>query len=167
MTKSRRDGRGLRRYNRVVMGHTYTDILLHCVWSTLGRVHSIKPGWQEELWAYIGGVARNHKFQCIQAGGISDHLHALIRLPAAVPIPSTLQFMKGLPSKWVHETNRAPSFDWQQGYAAFSVSRSQVGEVVEYIRNQAEHHKTRSFEDELITMLTKHGVQYDARYVFG
>ena len=95
-------------------------------------------------------------------GGASDHVHALLSLPAALSIAKAMQLLKGNSSKWIRETfPKMHLFAWQEGYGAFSVGVSGVDATVAYIHNQAEHHRTRSFREEFATMLKKHGLAYD------
>jgi REP element-mobilizing transposase RayT len=145
------------------MSHTHAHNLLHCVFSTKERLPLIqKP---EELWRYTVGLAYNKSVHVIAAGGTSNHVHLLMLLPQTVTLAKTMQEIKANSSRWLHETLR--SFQWQEGYGAFSVSHSQRETVARYIANQEEHHRERSFEEEFITLLRKSGIDYDPRYVFG
>ena len=100
--------------------------------------------------------------------GASDHIHILASLPTEISVAKAAQVAKGGSSKWIHDTFPDKStFAWQRGYGAFSVSISQIQDTVEYIRNQEEHHRTRSFQDEYVMLLKKHGVEYDERYLWG
>ena len=94
-----------------------------------------------------------------------DHAHLLIQLPATLALSKAVQLVKGGSSQWVGE--HGPEFAWQEGYGAFSVSKSNIDAVVKYIANQEAHHRKISFEDEFIALLKKHGIEYDPRYVFG
>ena len=101
----------------------------------------------------------------IKIGGMADHVHILFALPADVTLAHAVQVFKANSSRWMRE--RVPTFAWQEGYAAFSVSASGVGAVKKYIENQPEHHKRRSFEEEFLALLKKCGVAYDPKFVFG
>src|SRR5207237_260912 len=97
-------------------------------------------------------------------GGAADHVHMLLSLPPTISVAKAVQLLKGNSSKWIHETFPAMhSFGWQEGYGAFSIGVSGIEPTVAYIRNQTEHHRTRSFREEFATMLRKHGFQYDER----
>ncbi len=148
------------------MAHTYVSNLLHCVFSTKERRESIRAEWQPKLWAYMGGIARQKGFQALAVGGTKNHAHALLSLPATISVAKAIQLVKGGSSKWIHDTLGARLFDWQDGYGAFSVGRSSLKATVEYIENQVEHHKRRSFEDEYRAILRKHGMDID-EYTFG
>ena len=150
------------------MSHSYSSNRIHLVFSTKRREKSLPDEFQPKLWAYMAGIARNNKFTAIQVGGFSDHVHALLLLPAVLPLAKAVQLLKGNSSKWINETKAAGAdFAWQEGYGAFSVGASQTQAVVRYIRNQAAHHAKRSFEDEFVALLKKYEVSYDPQYVFG
>ncbi len=145
------------------MSHAHAWILGHCVFSTKERANLIPD--PDELCRYITGVARAKNITLLAAGGIPNHIHLLIALPAAVALAKVVQDLKGNSSRWLGE--RGIRFAWQEGYGAFGVSQSQKQAVAEYIARQEEHHKKWSFEQEFMTLLRKSGVAYDPRYVFG
>jgi REP element-mobilizing transposase RayT len=135
---------------------------LHCVFSTKGRRRLITPELQARLWPYLGGVARENKMKALMVGGVEDHVHVLLSLPATLASSKALQLLKGNSSKWVHETFPAQwDFAWQEGYGAFSIGVSGVDGTIAYIQNQEEHHRTRTFQEEFITFLKNHGMEYD------
>ena len=146
---------------------TYTNLLFHIIYSTKYRKPSIDPLWQDELYAYIGGILRDNRGVLLKAGGIEDHIHLLAKLPPTIAVSDMLRLMKANSSKWINETKKPKkSFEWQPGYAAFSVSESQVGTVESYIENQREHHQKRTFQEEFLLLLEKHGIEYAPQYVF-
>lgn len=150
------------------MPHSYTSNLIHCIFSTRERRKIIQPEWQERLWSYFGGIARANSFQTLAAGGIADHVHLLLWVPPAMPVAKAVQLIKCGSSKWVNtQFPAARRFEWQQGYGAFSISRSHLKPTVDYIERQAEHHKKRTFAEEFVAILRKHQIDYDPRYVFG
>jgi REP element-mobilizing transposase RayT len=123
---------------------------------------------QQRLWPFIGGVARENGMKALAVGGVGDHAHVLLSLPAIIPTAKAVQLIKGGSSKWVHETFPGRrSFAWQEGYGAFSVSVSHVGDTVAYIQHQAEHHRRTSFEDEFRQFLKKHNIEFDERHIWG
>jgi REP element-mobilizing transposase RayT len=144
------------------MPHTYASNFIHCVFSTKERKPIIPPDRMQRLWAYIAGIGQGEGLTWLAAGGTINHAHLLFVLPAACSLAQAVQKLKGKSSLWM-----GPDFSWQEGYGAFSVSASQIPAVKEYIHNQAEHHKNRSFEEEFISLLEHYGIEYDPKYVFG
>lgn len=147
------------------MPHTYSTNLVHCVFSTKGRVDSIPDQFREQLYAYIFGIARNLGIGILAIGGTCNHAHILMALPAKHPLSDVVRDLKANSSRWMSEHDFR--FSWQEGFGAFSVSPSQVVVLKEYIRNQAEHHKKRNFEEEFLLLLKKSGIEYDPKCVFG
>ena len=114
------------------------------------------------LWPYLGGIAKQNQIKAFAIGGASDHVPVLLSLPATLSLAKAMQLLKGNSSKWIRETfPKMRAFAWQEGYGAFSVGVSGVDATVAYIRNQAEHHRTRSFREEYMAMLKKHGFAYE------
>ena len=119
------------------MANTYTSLHYHFTFSTKNREPWIAQSIQNRIWAYIGGVARAHKITAIQIGGIDDHIHALVMAPPTLSPSHIAQYLKGDSSKWIHEKfSELRLFEWQDGYGGFTVSRSQIPNVVKYIKNQ-------------------------------
>jgi len=147
------------------MPHTYSQNYLHVVFSTKERRKLITKELQPKLWSYMAGIGRNNGFLVLANGGMEDHVHLLIQLPATLALAKAVQLLKGSSSKWEGEHGR--EFSWQEGYGAFSVSKSNMNAVVKYIANQETHHRKITFEDEFIALLEKHGIEYDPKYVFG
>ena len=103
----------------------------------------------------------------LAVGGTFDHLYALLSLPSMMSFAKAVQLIKGGSSKWVHDTfPKHSKFRWQEGYGAFSVSASQVSKTIAYIENQREHHRKRSFQEEFVALLKRHGIGYDSRFLF-
>jgi putative transposase len=149
------------------MPSTFTNLLYHIVFSTKQREPLITEDFREELYKYIGGIIRAEGGILIEIGGIEDHIHLLAKIKPSVSISEMLNKIKANSSKWINENDKAPRrFQWQEGYAAFTVSESQAPHVREYIRNQEEHHQKTSFQEEFIAILEKHGVSYDPRYIW-
>ena len=144
--------------------HSFTSILIHCVWSTKKREPVLSSDLRGRLWPYLGGIARENKMKALAIGGAADHVHMLISLPATLSLSKALQLLKGNSSNWIHETfPKLHPFEWQEGYGAFRVGVSGVDATAAYIRNQTEHHRTRSFREEFRAMLRRHGFHYDER----
>jgi putative transposase len=150
------------------MGHSYTSCLFHCVFSTKNREPLIDEKIRERLWPFIGGIAREHGMRALEVGGVSDHTHMLLSLPATLPIARAMQLIKSGSSRFVKETfAHCRGFAWQEGYGAFSVSVSVRERTIAYIRNQEKHHKRRTFQEEVLEFLEAHGIEYDPRYLWG
>ncbi len=150
------------------MPHSYTSVLIHYVFSTKERHKSISPEVREKLWPYLGGIARENDMTALAIGGTDDHVHILVSLPSTLSTSKAIQFLKAGSSKWIHEAFPTHQFfAWQEGYGAFSVSISGIADTVAYINAQADHHKTRSFQEEFIAFLERHEMKYDERYVWG
>ena len=148
-------------------GMSYVSSYYHCVFSTKERRPLITPGLQERLWPYLGGIARQNEMKAIEIGGVADHVHILLSLPSTLSIAKAMQLIKGGSSKWVHESfPEHRLFGWQVKYGAFGVSVSLLDKTIQYIRNQAEHHRKMTFQEEFLALLKKHGIAYDERYLW-
>src|SRR4029450_11520204 len=146
--------------------HSFVSCLIHCVWSTKDRDPGLIPDLRERLWPYLGGIAKQNQMKALAIGGAADHVHILLSLPAKLSIAKAVQLLKGNSSKWIRETfPKMRSFAWQEGYGAFRVGISGVDATVNYINNQTEHHRKRSFRQEFIAMLQKHHFEYESMLV--
>jgi putative transposase len=149
------------------MSHAYISNLMHCVFSTKERLPLIDSELESRLWPYVGGIARENRMKALAVGGTDDHVHTLLSLPSTISVAKAVQLIKGGSSKWIHDAVPAyRDFAWQEVYGAFSVSSSQLKKTAAYIERQKEHHRKRSFQEEFIEFLDKHGIEYDRRYVF-
>jgi REP element-mobilizing transposase RayT len=149
------------------MPGTYSQFLLHVVFSTKHRKNLITKEIQLRLYDYIGGIVRAENGTLHAIGGTPDHVHLLLRWRTDATIADLMRTVKSRSTRWVKDTFApAQPFAWQEGYAVFSVSKSVERDVKAYIENQAEHHRKRTFEEELIALFRAHGVAYDERYVF-
>jgi len=143
--------------------HTFHSCLIHCVFSTQDRHPFLTISIRERLWPYLGGIARENEMKALAIGGVSDHAHLLLSLPATLSTSKALQLLKGNSSKWLRETFpelRKQGFAWQEGFGAFSIGISSMEETIHYIQTQEEHHRTKSFQEELKTFLKKHGYAF-------
>jgi putative transposase len=134
------------------------------VFSTKNRRNTISKDWQPRLWAYLGGICKNNEMIPLAVGGTENHVHILFHLPPRLALAKAVGLLKTNSSKWMGEQRK--EFSWQEGYGAFSVSSSNLDQVIRYIESQEAHHRKTSFEDEFRALLRKHGVEYDAKFVF-
>ncbi|MFN7946371.1 MAG: IS200/IS605 family transposase [Blastocatellia bacterium] len=150
------------------MANTYSSLYYHLIFSTKNRAAWLKAEIEPRVWEYIGGIARQNKMTALQIGGIEDHLHVLVMAPPVFSPGKIAQLLKGGSSLWIHtEYPALRNFAWQDGYGAFTVSKSNLPDVIRYIQNQREHHRKRTFQEEYLEFLRKHGIEYDERYVWG
>ena len=149
------------------MSQSLIKIYDHIVFSTKYRRTLIDDEISDELFNYIGGICKNLECFPLQVGGYKNHVHSFVNLSKKITVMDLLEEMKKSSSKWIKtKGNRYKDFYWQGGYAAFSVNPKDVDIVINYIKNQAEHHRKQSFEDELINFLKKYGMDYDERYLW-
>ena len=149
------------------MANTYSQIYFHFVFSTKNRENFIHQDIENRVWSYIGGIARKHNLTALQIGGIENHIHSLVISKPTIEPSLIAKWLKGESSKWISEEFSLTNFSWQDGYGIFSVSKSNVEKVIEYIKNQREHHLAQSFEVEYVELLKLHDIDYDEKYLFG
>jgi REP-associated tyrosine transposase len=148
------------------MAHTYSNLLIHAIFGTKDHRRLLDTEVKSEVFPYMGGIIRNLGGVPIIINGSHDHVHALFGQPVTLSVSDMMEKLKANSSKWVHQ--RWPQrrlFAWQQGYAAFSVSHSRLGQVRSYIESQEKHHAKQSFREELAAFLKKNDISYDPRYV--
>ncbi len=147
------------------MAQSLSKIYVHLVFHTKYSSVTILEKDLPKLFAYIDGIIVNNKAMVIQIGGIHNHLHILCTLPRTISTASFVEDIKKCSSKWIKTLDPYYSnFAWQGGYGIFSVSESQVSKVKNYILNQKQHHKVRTFEDEYVSLLDIHKIEYDKDY---
>jgi putative transposase len=151
----------------ISMANTFSSLNVHCVFSTKERVPVLTPEIRERLWPYIGGIAKQNGLHPKCIGGVADHVHVLLALPTTLGVAKAMQLIKSGSSAWIHQTfQQLRNFGWQQGYGAFSVSISQLPQTIHYIENQLEHHRTRTFQEEYLSFVKAHGINFDAKYLW-
>ncbi|MBC7833905.1 MAG: IS200/IS605 family transposase [Phycisphaerales bacterium] len=149
------------------MPGTFSQVLLHVVFSTKQRRPWITPEVAERLYPYLGGIVRAERGTLYDIGGVEDHVHLYLRWRPDGAVSDLMRTVKARSSKWVHETFvELRDFGWQEGYSVFSVSKSQEATVKSYIARQREHHEVEDFRSELLRLLEAHGVAHEERYVF-
>ena len=149
------------------MANTYTQIHIQAVFSVQNRQCIISDSWKNELYKYITGIIKNNKHKPLAINGMPDHIHILFGLRPAQSISDLLQDIKGSSSKWINEKKFVKrKFSWQEGYGAFSYRKSDIPQIINYIRNQQEHHRRKSFTEEYLELLKEFNIDYDERYIF-
>jgi putative transposase len=149
------------------MGHSYTNLLYHIVFSTKERQPLLGTEINPRLYDYLGGAIRSEGGQSLSINGCADHVHVLARLRQDKAVSDVLRAIKANSSGWIHRTfPGSRDFAWQRGYGAFSVSQYEAQTVQQYIANQQGHHQRVSFKEEFISLLDAHGIEYDERYLW-
>ena len=142
------------------MSHSHICCLVHVVFATAERRQTIRGDLQEQLYGYLGGIARENGIPALAIGGAADHVHLLLSLPRTISVAKAVQLLKTGSSKWIHENHPGlRSFAWQEGYGAFSIGVSQRSNTVRYIETQSERHKRVSFAEEMKKFLAAHGIE--------
>ena len=149
------------------MPNTYTQIYIHVIFAVQGRQNLIHKGWRNELYKYITGIVRENNQKLYIINGVADHVHILLSLRPAIAISELIRDIKAGSSKWINDKQFIKGkFRWQEGYGAFSYGQSQLPRVIKYIKNQEEHHRKKSFQEEYIEFLEKYEVDYKERFLF-
>ena len=149
------------------MAQTLVSLLVHIIFSTKNRESLITPEIEPELFAYIGGILRNHESGLLDAGGTTDHVHLLISQSKNIALSSLMKDVKKDSSSWIKTRDRRfRNFHWQDGYGAFSIGQTDIPELNKYIAGQKERHRKRTFQEELIAFLDEYGMTYDERYLW-
>jgi REP element-mobilizing transposase RayT len=148
------------------MPSTHLSLHYHVVFSTKDRHPFIADEWRNRLHEYLGGLIRAADGIPEAIGGTADHVHLLVGLRATHSLASFVQDIKQSSSRCLHETVSVKNFAWQPGYGVFTVSVSNRAAVKEYIANQTEHHRTKTFQEEYVAFLQKHCVEYDEKYLW-
>ena len=149
------------------MANTYTQIHLQLVFAVQNRISLVQPSWKDELHKYMTGIIQNYNHKLLTINGMPDHMHILIGMRPTQSLSELMQQLKGDSSGWINNKKLVPGkFSWQEGYGAFSYSKGQVPQVINYIKRQEEHHKKMTFREEYLYMLKKYEVEFDERYIF-
>lgn len=148
------------------MPNTYTQLHIQFVFAVKFRQGLINPAWKDRLHAYITGIFQHNKHKMLQINSMPDHIHILIGMRPHQSISSLIQNVKTESSKWIKEQNLCDQFYWQEGYGAFSYAKNQVSNVIQYIKNQEEHHAKNSFLDEYKKLLSEFDIDWEQEYLF-
>lgn len=152
--------------NNIPMANTYTQIHLQLIFAVQYRAALIDKEWKVDLYKYMTGIVQNNKHKLISINGMPDHVHILIGMRPHQSLSDLMQDIKGDSSTWINDQHLTKSkFRWQEGYGAFSYSRSHLKAVINYIENQEKHHRNISFTDEYKNFLEKFEVEFDDRYI--
>jgi putative transposase len=148
------------------MPATYCSLHYHLIFSTKDRLPILTKDWRSDMHAYLGGIVRKLKGVPVAINGSEDHVHLLVGLRATHCLSDLLRELKSGSSEWAHATVGRKSFAWQPGYFGATVSPSLIEKVKQYVRNQEEHHRRKSFQEEYLEFLRLSGIEYDERYVW-
>ena len=148
------------------MSSTYGSLLCHTVFSTHQRLPQIDSNWRPRLHGLLGRLLLDRGAQPIEIGGVADHVHILLALRPTHCLGDLMRALKRDSSRWVHDTIGQHTFAWQTGYSYFGVCPDGVEDLRRYIRDQEAHHRKRSFQEELIALLTAYGVDYDEQFLW-
>ncbi len=149
------------------MAQSLARVLIHLIFSTKHRAPLLPQTPYPELHAYAQGILQTQKCHLLEMNNVADHVHALFDLHRTAALSNVVMHLKKGTSRWLKEQSAAfQQFDWQEGYGAFSIGRSQQDDVVGYIRGQQERHRHLSFQDGFRRFLDRYGIEYDERYVW-
>lgn len=148
------------------MPSTHTSLHYHLIFSTKDRIPMIAEDWRDELHSYIGGIIKKLEGVPLAVGGIEDHAHLLIGLKATHCLASFMREIKSGSSEWVHNNLGKKRFAWQPGYGGYTISPSNIEPVRQYVLNQKEHHRHKTFQEEYVEILRMSGIEYDERYLW-
>jgi putative transposase len=149
------------------MANTYTQIHIQCVMAVKYRQSLINRQWREQVHQYITGIVQNNGHKLLAVNSMPDHLHLFFGFRPTQSLSDLMRMVKGDSSEWINKEDFIKSqFNWQDGYGAFSYSRSHVKNVIEYILNQEKHHQKKTFLEEYQQILDQFEVDYDERYIF-
>ena len=149
------------------MPETYTKIYIHVVFAVYKRQPLISNQWSNQLFAYINGIIENNKHKLIAINGMPDHVHLLISMSPEQALSDLLRDIKTNSTLWINRNQRQNiKFTWQRGYSAFAISFNDINRVRAYIENQQEHHRVKTYQEEVIQFLNENNISYDSQYLF-
>ena len=149
------------------MANTYTQIHIHFVFAVKFRKGLISNEWKAELYKYITEIIQSNDHKLLAINGIEDHIHIFVGMRPTQSISDLMKIVKQSSSLWINEKRfTQQKFQWQEGYGAFSHSKSQVETVIKYILNQEEHHKKETFKKEYLDMLQRFEIEYEEKYAY-
>jgi len=155
------------KYKHAIMANTYTQIHIQAVFAVQNRQSLIKNEWKGELYKYITGIIQNNNHKVLQINGMPDHIHILFGMRPTQSLSDLMKQVKQDSSKWINNKKFVDGkFSWQAGFGAFSYSKSELPNVINYIKNQEHHHKSNTFQEEYLQLLKEFNIEFDERYIF-
>lgn len=149
------------------MPGTFSQLYIQVVFAVKGRENLISQSWKDDLHRYIAGIIKGKAQKSIIVNGMPDHIHAFLGLKPSMAVSDLVRDIKNNSSKWINENKLIKGkFSWQEGYGAFSYAHSQIDSVYNYILNQEEHHRTKTFREEYVDFLKRFEVEYNEKYLF-
>lgn len=149
------------------MPGTFSQLYVQIVFAVKGRQNLIQKSWKEELYKYMAGIIANKGQKTIIINGVENHVHIFVGLKASVSISDLVRDIKNNSTNFINEKKWVDGkFSWQEGFGAFSYSRSHIDRVYRYIQNQEEHHKVATFKEEYISFLKEYEIEFDEKYLF-
>ncbi len=149
------------------MANTYTQIHIQAIFAVQNRQSLIQREWREELYKYITGIIQKNNHKMLQINGMTDHIHIFFGMRPSQSLSDLMKAVKGDSSEWINKRGfTKQKFSWQAGYGAFSYAKSQVPKVIQYIQNQEEHHRKKTFTEEYIAFLDAFEIEYDEQFIF-
>jgi putative transposase len=149
------------------MANTYSQLNVHCIFAVKGRENMITKVFRDDLHRYMSGILKNDGSFPLAVNGWMDHIHVFFELPVTMAVSDQMRMLKATSSKWINDNKFVNGkFNWQEGYGAFSYSRSQRNSVIKYVAKQEEHHKAQTFREEYLGLLKKFEIPFEDKYVF-
>lgn len=149
------------------MPGTFSQIYIQCVFAVKGRQNFMKKSWREEVYKYMSGIIKNKHQKPIIINGVEDHVHLFIGIRPSIALSDLIRDVKNNSSNYINENKwLSGKFSWQEGFGAFSYAHSQIDQVYQYIKNQEQHHRKRTFREEYIDFLTKYEIPHEERFLF-
>lgn len=149
------------------MAGTFSQIYIQYIFSVKGRENLLQKPWRDGVFKYIVGIIKRKKQKPIIVNGVADHVHVFVGLMPSMNISDLIRDIKNNSSHFINDQQYLQGkFSWQEGYGVFSYAHSQIESVYQYIANQEEHHKKKTFKEEYLDFLHKFGIDYNAKYLF-
>jgi putative transposase len=149
------------------MADTYTKLFIHVVFAVKGRENLISPRWKDDLYKYINGIIVNSDQKLMIINGMPDHIHILLGVKPTIALSDLIRDIKANSSRFINEKRYVLGrFEWQQGFGAFTCNPAELNTIINYIKNQEEHHNTKKFKDEYIDLLNYNMIEYKNEYLF-